>query len=398
MAANPTFSNRTYAGEFFAEMFGPTVLDPAGLEDNQLATVIDRFKFKQTIYENDDTVVFQTPGPLFNDQNTQSDTGEVNLTLVPYKFNKTISLDELRETWYSSSLALGSLNDYSYDQLVDFYVGEVYAKKLKQGQDNLVIKGKKGLDSRIGSYTFTAPYTGLYDLFNASSSIRKISIAGDQIQVSAVAGGTTTTLTVASDVRDSLQIGNLISIRGASGTGWTAINGDWEVQDLTETTVIINVDTSALTNGDYTANSAKIRYINANNIIRKLSTHLRSLPVQVRRNQAKIVIAEHLYLEWQLAVGEAQQNGGSYVLKPSDMQLIEQRIVVLDNAPANTIGSWLPKHVFYGYDLSDDYSTVQVLWQGQNGDDVYKLKGAMKTGIAITQKFQNEITLSTPDA
>lgn len=399
MAADPTFSNRTYAGEFFAELFGPVVLNPAGLEDNQLATVIDRGKFKETIYEGDDTVVFQTASPTFNDQSTTGDVDEVNLTLVPYDFMKQISLDNLRESWYAGNIAAGSMNDYTYDQLVDFYVSEVYVPKLKQGQDNLVLNGKSGLDATVGSYTFSASYTGLYGLFNASGDVRKISIAGDQITVASVTKGTTTTLTVASDVRDSLAVGQIISIRNAAGTGWSAINGDWEVQALTATTVIINVDTDALTSGDYTGNSAKIQFINANNMVRKMATHLRSLPAQIRRNGAKIVIPEHLELEWQYAVSEAQQNGGSYYLRAHDLQLINSRIVVLDNAPANTIGSWLPKHVFYGYDLSNDYSTVNVVWQGDKTlDQVYRLKGAMKTGIAISTKFASEITLSTPDA
>lgn len=399
MASDPTFSNRTYAGEFFAELFGPTVLDPAGLEDHGLATVIDRGKFKETIYEGDDTVVLQDASPLYSDQSTTGDVDEVNLTLVPYDFGKTISLDNLRESWYSSQIAPGSMNDYTYDQLVDFYVAEVYVPKLKQAQDNLVLNGKSGLDSSVGSYGFSASYTGLYGLFNASSNIRKISIASDQITVASVTKGTTTTLTVASDVRDSLQVGNLISIRGALGTGWSAINGDWEVQSLTATTVVIAVDTDALTSGNYTGNSAKIQFINANNMVRKMATHLRSLPVQVRRAGAKLVIPEHLELEWQFAVSEAQQNGGSYYLRAHELTMVSESIVVLDNAPANTIGTWLPKHVFYGYDLSDDYSNVDVLWQGNTtGDKVYRLLGKMKTGIQITTKFESDITLSTPDA
>lgn len=398
MAANPTFTNRTYAGEFFAEMFAPIVLDPAGLEDNQLATVIDRVKFKDTIYEGDDTVEFQTASPTFTAQSSTADVAEVNLSLVPYDFMKEMSLDNLRESWFSQNIAPGSLNDYEDGALVDFYVSQVYTPKLKQAQDNLVLNGKTGLDASVGSYSFSASYTGLYGLFNASSDVRKISIAGDQIAITAVVKGTTTGLTVASDVRDSLAVGQIISIRNAGGTGWSAINGDWEVQELTATSVTINVDTDALTNGDYDGN-ATIQFINANNMVRKMATHLRSLPAQIRRNGAKIVIPEHLELEWQYAVSEAQQNGGSYYLKAHDLQLINSRIVVLDNAPANTIGSWLPKHVFYGYDLSNDYSTVNVVWQGDKTlDQVYRLKGAMKTGIQISTKFANEITLSTPDA
>lgn len=399
MAADPTFSNRTYAGEFFAEMFGPTVLDPAGLEDNGLATVIDRFKFKETIYESNDTVVFQDPSPEFSDQSTTADINEVNLELVAYDFGKKISLDDIRKSWYSNQLAAGSLNDYTWDQLVDMYVSEVYVPKLKQGQDNLVLNGKSGLDASVGSYGFTAGYTGLYGLFNASSAVRKISIAADEIAISAVVKGTTTTLTVASDVRDNLQVGNLISVRGAAGTGWTAINGDWEVQNLTDTTVEIAVDTDALTSTDYTSNSATIQYINANNMVKKVATHLRSIPIQIRRNGVKIVIPAHLEMEWQFAISEAQQNGGSYYLRAHDLTMITQNLVVLDNAPANTLGSWEASRVFYGYDLSNDYSTVEVLWQGNTtGDKVYRLQGKMKTGIQISTKFANEITLSTPDA
>lgn len=319
--ADPTFSNRTYAGEFFAELFGPTVLDPAGLEDNDLATVIDRGKYKETIYEGDDTVVLQDASPNFSDQSTTGDVDEVNLTLVSYDFGKEISLDNLRESWYSNQLAPGSMNDYTYDQLVNFYVADVYVPKLKQAQDNLVINGKTGLDASVGSYIFSASYTGLYGLFNASGSVRKISIAGDQIAIASATAADPCVLTVASDVRDSLQVGNIISIRNAGGTGWDAINGDYEVQALTATTVTIDVDTSGLTPGDYDTNGT-IQFINANNMVRKMATHLRSLPAQVRRNGAKIAIPEHLEMEWQFAVSEAQQNGGDYYLRAHELTMI----------------------------------------------------------------------------
>jgi len=399
MAADPTFSNRTYSGEFFGQNFGPTILNPAGLEDLELATIIDRGKFKDTIYESDDTVVLQDASPLFVDQSTTADTDEVNLTLTPYDFGKIISLDNIRESYYSNRLPAGSLEDYTYDELVDMYVSSIYVPKLKQAQDNLVLNGKTGLDASIGSYGFSATYNGVYSLFNSSSTINKVAINADAITVTAVVKGTTTVLTVASDVRDSLQVGNIISVRGAAGTGWSAINGDWKVESLTATGVEIDVDTDALTSGDYTGSSATIQFINANNMVKKVATHLRSLPIQVRRDGAKIVIPAHLEMEWQFAVSEAQQNGGSYYLRAHDLTMITQNLVVLDNAPANTIGSWKANHVIYGYDLSDDYSRVQRLWMGDTtGDKVYRLLGKMKTGVAITKKFAREVTLSTPDA
>lgn len=399
MAANPTFSNNTYAGELFAQMFGKTVLDPAGLEDNGLATVIDRTKDKSTIYEGNDTVVFQDPSPLFSAQATTADVDEVNLSLVAYDFGKTISLDDIRTSWYSNRLAAGSLNDYSYDELVNFYVSEVYVPSLKQGQNNLVLNGKNGLDPAIGTYGFSAAYTGLYPLFNASSAVKKVSIAADAITVTAVVKGTTTVLTVASDVRTQLQVGNVISVRGAAGTGWAAINGDWEVQSLTATGVEIAVDTSALTNGDYTGSSASIQYINANNIIEKVANQVRSIPIKIRRNGVKIAIAPELKFEWNFAVGQAQRNGGDFILRAYGLKMEDIELVILDDAPANTLGSWEAKRVFYGYDLSDDYSQVELLWQGDTtGDKVYRLQGKMKTGVAISKKFANEITLSTPDA
>ena len=399
MAANPTFTTPTYAGEFFDQLFGPTVLNPAGLEDLGLATVIDRSKYKETIYDADDTIVLADSSPTYADQGTTADLSEINLTLVPYQFNKTISLDTIRLSWYSNKLGAGSMEDYSYDELVDQYIKMVYVPKLNQAQANLVLNGKTGLDSSVGSYTFSASYSGVYSLFNASSGISKISIASDAVAIATVSKGTTTTLNVASDVRVLLQVNNLISVRGAAGTGWAAINGDHKILSLTATTVVIGVDSSALTNGNYTGASASIQFINANNMVKKVASHYRALPTQVRRNDVKIVIPSHLELEWQFAVSEAQQNGGEYYLKAHDLKMINAQIVVLDNAPANTIGSWEASRVFYGYDLSDDYSKVSVLWQGDGtGDEVYHLKGRMKTGLALTSKFQSEITLSTPDA
>lgn len=401
MAANPTFTTPTYAGEFFDQLFGPTVLNPSNLEDLGLATVIDRAKYKETIYDGDDTVELANSSPTYTSQTSTANLKEINLELIPYQFNKTISLDTIRLSWYSNKLAAGSINDYTYDQLVDQYIKMVYVPKLNQAQSNLVLNGKNGLGADVGTYSFDATYNGVYQLFNASTEIKKVSIAADQVTVISVAkGATLTTLTVATDVRNSLQIDNIISIRGGLGTGWVgAINGDFIVKDLTATTVVLELNTDALTNGNYTANSGKIRFINANNMVKKIASHYRAIPLQVRRNGVKIVIAAHLEAEWQFAISEAQQNGGEFYLKAHELTFINSSIVVLDNAPANTIGSWEGSRVFYGYDLSDDYSQVQVLWQGDTtGDEVYRLKGRMKTGLALTAKFQREITLSTPDA
>jgi len=400
MAANPTFTSPTYAGEFFDQMFGPTVLNPSKLEDLDLATVIDRAKYKETIYDADDTVELANSSPTYTSQDDTADLAEINLTLVPYQFNKTISLDTIRLSWYSNKLGAGSMEDYTYDQLVDQYIKMVYVPKLNQAQSNLVLNGKNGLGADIGTYSFSASYSGVYELFNASSEIKKLSIGADEVSiVSVTKGATLTTLTVASDVRNSLTIDNVISIRGAAGTGWTLINGDFIVKDLTATTVVLELNSNALTNANYTGNTGKIRFINSQNIIKKIASHYRAIPLQIRRAGVKIVIPGHLEAEWQFAVSEAQQNGGEFYLKSHELTFIASNIVVLDNAPANTLGSWEASRVFYGYDLSDDYSKVSVLWQGDtSGDEVYRLKGRMKTGLALTAKFQKEITLSTPDA
>jgi hypothetical protein len=73
-------------------------------------------------------------------------------------------------------------------------------------------------------------------------------------------------------------------------------------------------------------------------------------------------------------------------------------MTILDNAPANTIGTWTRNRVFYGYDMSDDQAYIQMLWQGQTGDMVYNLRGRNKSGVAITQKFQREIMYTTPNS
>lgn len=400
MAADPTFSNRTYAGEHFLDLFGPTVLNPAGLEDNQLATVIDRFKYKGTIYEADDTVVFQDPSPLYSDQSTTADIDEVNMTLVPYDFGKTISLDEIRESWYSNRLSVGSLEDYTMDVLVDSYLADIYVPKLNAAQNHLVVAGKVGLDSSVGSYGFSASYSGLYNLLHAASGINTVSLESDAFSIDAVDDDADpTVLSVTVSPIGSLNVGDIISIRGGGGTGWagSVINNDFTVLDLSATSVTIDLDSSALDKANYDGN-AKLYWINNNNIISKVASHIRNMPLKVRRKNPKIVIPAHLEYEWQFAMGAVQQDGSKY-LKAYDLQMIDKQMVVLDDAPANTIGSWEPTRVYYGYDLSEDYSSVQVLWQGDTtGDKVYRLLGKMKTSVAITGKFENEITLTTPGA
>ena len=405
--ANPTFSNLTYAGEHYAEVFGPTILNPAGLVDSELCTPIDRSKFKQTINEIDDVIALQNPTAAFSPTGTAADVDEVNLTTVPMEFHKQISLDTVRQAWYSGQLQAGSLNDYQYDALTDRFVRDVYVPKLVLAQDALVLKGKtyNGLPSiaaTIGSYTFSASYTGLYGLLNASSAVRKIGVgaSGNQVTVASVTKGTTTTLTLAagSNALSRIFAGNIVSIRLAAGTGWAAINVDAEVlQVVSDTSIIIDVDTDALTSGNYTASSARVRFINRSNILQILMNHLSKVPVAIRNGAMKIAIPSHLAVEWAGANAAATTDAGAYTTS-MQLQFFDKAMVYLDSAPANTLGTWEAKRVFYGYDMADDASKVEVLWQGATGNKVYNLRGAMKTAVAISTKFANEMTLTTPES
>ena len=407
MANNPTFSNVTFAGDYFDEVFGPTVLDPAGLIDNDLVTPIDQTKDSVTINEIGDTVVLKNPTAAFSDQGTTADVDEINLQTVPYEFHKQISLDNIRTSWMSGMLQNGSLNDYEYGPLVAQFVQDVYVPKLKAAQNFLVLNGKTGLDSNIGSITFSASYTGLYGHFNASSDVRKNGLsgfAGNNLTITSVTKGTTTTLTLAtgSNATDRLNVGDIVSIRSATGSGWVDdLNGDFEILSIaSDTSIVIDLDSDSLTSGNYGASSGRLRYINRTNIIDVMAQHIQRTPIAVRRKQdVKFVIPSHLAYEWQFANAAANQNGNAnYYRGAYDNQFIDKQIVILDDAPANTIGSWEKERVFYGFDLSNDYSTVEVLWQGATGSKVYNLRGAMKTGTAISTKYANQITLTTPEA
>jgi hypothetical protein len=398
MSANPNFPNVTYAGEHYAETFGPAVIDPAGLLDNGLATPIDRSKFKSTINEADDVVVFQNASPAFTDQNTQATMPEVNLELIPYEVHKSMRWDTIRQSWYSGQLGQGSLEDYTAPQLVDMFLQNVYVPKVKAANAHLIVSGKTGLDASIGSYTFSATYTGLYAKIEAAALTNKLAATIDQIAVASVAKGTTTVLTVASGAADNLEAGNIISIRGAAGTGWTAMNGDHVVLAKTATTVTIAYDSDALTNGNYTGASAAIQFINRTNIVKVMSQVMSRVRTAIQRDpSAKIVIPSHLAWEWQFAMAEVQQNGAGYYMTSYQMQFIDKAVVVLDFAPANTIGVWTPNRVFLGYDLLDDVSKARLVWMGETtNDDFYRLRFGLKTGVQITTAFQNEITLYRP--
>lgn len=405
MAANPTFTSPTFAGELYREVFGPAVVDPAGLIDNGLATPIDQTKYKGVIYELGDTIELQNPSPTFNAQSTTADVGEVVLTTFPVEFHKLISLDTIRTSWFSGQLKNGSLNDYEYGPLAAQFVRDVYVPKLKSALNFLSLRGKTGLDSTIGTISATlSGYTALYPQLNASGSVRKNTLSSTpayNLTIASVTKGTTTTLTLAagSSATTRLNVGDIVSIRSAAGTGWTALNTDLEVLSIvSDTSIIVDLDTDSLTSADYSASTGRLRYINRTNIIEVMQAHIQKIPVAVRRRDVKFAIPAHLAYEWQFANASANQNGNAnYFRGQYDQQFIDKQIVVLDDAPANTIGSWEPSRVFMGFDLSDDYSNVEVLWQGATADKVYRLRGAAKNGVAISSKYANEMTLTTPE-
>ena len=395
------FQNLTYAGEHFVEVWGPAVLDPSDLNTHNLATVVDRTKFKETLNEIEDVVEFQNPSAKFNPQSTDAEIDEVNLELKPYEFHKEISLSDIRKSWYSGQLGAGSLNDYEMSELVDMYIRNVYVPKLKLAQANLVLNGKQGLEARIGSYSFSQAYNGLYTLIEGLTGKFTQGLAADQITIASVSKGEVTTITLASgsEATKKLFPGNTISLRNMAGTGWTAVNGDYKILEVvSDTEIIVKIDTDDLTSNDYTANSGRVRYINRTNIIRLLANHLALVPDAVRRAGAPIVMPEHLEMEFQFANAAVQENGGNFFLTAYQLKMINQRIVILDRAKANTIATWPQDAVFYGYDLEGDYSNVEVLWQGATGNKVYNVRAAMKTGVAVTKKFPDKITLTSPDA
>jgi hypothetical protein len=398
MASNPNFPNVTYAGEHYAEIFGPAVIDPAGLVDQNLATPMDNAKFKGTVNEADDTVEFQNPNPKFNGQTSQASMPEVNLEAVPYEVHKELRWDDIRKSWFAGQLGAGSLNDYTADFVTEQFISKVYMPKVKLANANLLLRGKAGLASSIGSYTFSATYVGLYGKIEAAANTNKIAATIGQIAVATVAKGTTTTLNVASNAADSLEIGNIVSIRGAAGTGWTAMNGEHVVLAKTATTVVIDYDSDALTNGNYTGASAAIQFINSSNIIQVMKQVLSRVPVAVRRNpNVKMVLPSHLELEWQFANAEVQQNGGGYFLNSYEKQFIDKQVVILDQAPDNTVGVWTPERVFNIFDLEDDVANAKLIWMGDTtADFVYRLRFGIKSGVQITTQFQREITLYRP--
>ena len=405
MAANPTFTSPTFAGELYREVFGPAVVDPAGLIDNGLATPIDQTKYKGVIYELGDTIELQNPSPTFNAQSTTADVGEVVLTTFPVEFHKLISLDTIRTSWYSGQLKNGSLNDYEYGPLAAQFVRDVYVPKLKSALNFLSLRGKTGLDATIGTISATLTnYTALYPQLNASGSVRKNLLSGavgNNLTIASVTKGTTTTLTLAagSAATDRLNVGDIVSIRLAAGTGWPALNTDVEILSIaSDTSIVVDLDTDSLTSGDYSASTGRLRYINRTNIIDVMQAHIQKIPVAVRRKEVKLAMPAHLEYEWQFANAAANQNGNAnYFRGMYDKNFIDKQIVVLDDAPANTIGSWEASRVFMGFDLADDYANVEVLWQGATADKVYRLRGAAKNGIAISSKYANEMTLTTPE-
>lgn len=361
MANNPTFSNVTFAGDYFDEVFGPTVLDPAGLVDNDLVTPIDQTKDSVTINEISDTVVLKDPTAAFADQGTTADVDEINLQTVPYEFHKQISLDNIRTSWMSGMLQNGSLNDYEYGPLVSQFVQDVYVPKLKNAQNYLVLNGKTGLDSNVGSITFSAAYTGLYGQFNASSDVRKnglSGVAGNNLTVDGFSKASQAVLTLASgsSATTRLNVGDIVSIRLAAGGDFaTSGNGDFEVLEVTsDTSITIDLDSSGFS-GTYTASTARVRYINRTNIIDVMASHIQRTPIAVRRKQdVKFVLPSHLYYEWQFANAANNQNGNANFYRGIyDAQFIDKQVVILDDAPANTIGTWEKERVFYGFDLVD---------------------------------------------
>jgi hypothetical protein len=362
--ATPTITTNTYAGKDLEGVIAQSVLRGKTIE-NGLVTVhtdIDsRAVVKtmaNTINVQDSVAAFTSAGAFTLDEKY----------LDPKKFMEAVEYDysTLNATWYASQQPRGRAGDFVPPSSIEDAIIEQQAGIRSKFIDASIWRGSvaAGLLSKITVSASSNIVTGLIPLMEAGSDVNKLDalVGVGMLVASAISKAPLAVVTVSSTA--NLSNGDVVTITGAAGGDFTALNnGNYVIIVLSGTTFSINADTSAFS-GTYTASSAEASFINSSNALAVLTQVYNGLSESVEDDADFYIYGNKgLGKAYSLAQASAANGAGSYYIGAKELDFLGQRMAILPFLPANTIVAANVSNLHFGTALDAEWNNVAILPQ-----------------------------------
>jgi hypothetical protein len=405
--AKVIFNNQPQNHSVSAEYFKQLVCSNNSLLRG-LVRAEEGVKYRRTLRTLDAPVSFQDASCDFNPPSTGATIGGRVLEVVPFEMHRKLCMEDLRLVLQNSELPLGSINDYIGTTELQEAIANRYGELASVAINKLMWLGKSGATEFSA---LTASFDGFLPAMIADANVITVT-APQLLNITGLTLGTTTTVTHASNANNLINIGDIVTFSN-SVDGTTQIRGlSGRVLSKTATTTVVDVNSTGFT--PYTSGGT-LNGVNVNNIKDTFARMLTAIPECVRNsNKVQFLVSGKIFDDYLIA--EALAGGNATAPKTSsgvqkitipfqeaEEQTLQETITDYLGIPIRRMHHWLPNVILaaipdnlrVGYDLLDDFNTLDIKWLGETTMDYnYGVRMSMKLGVQYV--FSNEITILKP--
>lgn len=362
--ATPTLVTSTYAGKDLEGVIAQSILRGKTIEEGLITvhTDIDSKAVVKTMANTltvaDSAAAFASAGSLSLDEKY----------LDPKTFMDAVEYDysNLNATWYASQQPRGRAGDFVPPATLEEAMIEQMAGIRSKFIDASIWRGSvaAGELSKITVSASSNVVAGLIPTLEAGADVNKLdaTVGVGSLVASGISKAAAAVVTVSSTT--NLSNGDVVTITGAAGGGFTALNGkSVAITIINATTFSIPINTSAFS-GTYTTSSAEVSFINASNALAVLTQVYNGLSESVE-DDADFYIYGNKVLgkAYSLAQATAANGAGSYYIGAKELDFLGQRMAILPFLPSNTIVAANVSNLHFGTALEAEFNSLAILPQ-----------------------------------
>lgn len=384
--AQITVSPNTYAGEALQEVIAQTVLRGETIENNYV-TVHTNINKRMIVPTLSKSLTIADSVSTFTANAHGTAIGEKYLDPKAFMINEEYDASNLNATWFASQQPNGRNGDFILPATIEDAIVAQNGQLNGAFIDASIWHGSVDAATLAGvtNSASVGVVTGLFAKAEASSFVNKLApqVNVDKLVISGISKAADGVFTVLSTA--NLSDGDIITIVGAAGGDFTAVNGEYAVTIASSTTFTVGLDTSGYS-GTYTASSAKACFVNASNAIQVLTRVYRGINKIMKKDPTFMLFADSLFADaYRFAQATVSTGSGSYFIGSKEMDFLGRRLVELPYIKSNFLMGAKMSDLHFGTALDGEWNSAKIL-------NLHDTTGDYVTRYRVDYAFDVQIT------